>query len=217
MQRRERQLHLGLDPDSSCDPQIRSGLDGVPQERRLADAGLATHDQRAALARANGRDHLIEQRALGTAPAQARETRGGGTMISHEKYERPCMLGLTRLLSGEHDSTAPKDMKQTAAIRDIETDQARGGSWLFLTNHMHVLASISRAPDATIRQTATTVGISERAAAQIIKDLEEGGYLTRTRIGRRNQYLIHRDLPLRHPMHGHRTIGELLDCLNHGL
>jgi DNA-binding MarR family transcriptional regulator len=108
-------------------------------------------------------------------------------------------------------------MKQTAAIWGMETGQAHGGSWLFLTNHMHVLASIARAPDATIRQTATRVGISERAAAQIIKDLEEGGYLTRTRLGRRNRYLLHRDLPLRHPMHGHRTVGELLDFLNDGL
>jgi len=108
-------------------------------------------------------------------------------------------------------------MKQTAAIRDKETDQAHDASWLFLTNHMHVLTSISRAPDATIRQTAARVGISERAAAQIIKDLEEGGYLTRTRIGRRNRYLLHRDLPLRHPMHGHCTVGELLDVLNYGL
>jgi hypothetical protein len=108
-------------------------------------------------------------------------------------------------------------MKQTAAIRGIPTEPARGGGWLFLSNHMHVLASISRAPDATIRQTATRVGISERAAAQIIKDLEEGGYLTRTRIGRRNRYLLHRDLPLRHPLHSHRTVGELLDFLNSGL
>lgn len=108
-------------------------------------------------------------------------------------------------------------MKQTAAIREIEANPVHGGSWLFLTNHVHVLASISRAPDATIRQTATSVGISERAAAQIIKDLEEGGYLTRTRIGRRNRYLLHRDLPLRHPMHRHRTVGELLDFLNYGL
>jgi DNA-binding MarR family transcriptional regulator len=108
-------------------------------------------------------------------------------------------------------------MKQTAVISTVKAEQARAGRWLFLSNHTHVLVSISRAPDATIRQTATRIGISERAAAQIIEDLEQGGYLTRTRVGRCNRYLLHRDLPLRHPLHSHRTVGELLDFLNHGL
>jgi len=84
MQGRERQLHLGLDPHSARDPQVRSGLDGVLHQRRLANAGLASHNQRAALALANGREHFIELRALDSAPAQARQQRRRGDDQSRE-------------------------------------------------------------------------------------------------------------------------------------
>jgi hypothetical protein len=84
MQRRERQLHLGFDPHGACDLQVRRGLDGVLQQRRLADAGLASHDQRVALALAKGREHIVEPRALDTAPAQARQAPWNRATISHE-------------------------------------------------------------------------------------------------------------------------------------
>jgi DNA-binding MarR family transcriptional regulator len=87
------------------------------------------------------------------------------------------------------------------------------GLWRFITNHAHVLACIAADPDARIRDIATTVGITERTAGQIVKDLEDAGYLTKTRIGRRNRYEIHGQLPLRHAQHRHHTIGELVAFL----
>ncbi|WP_428842069.1 hypothetical protein [Pseudonocardia autotrophica] len=39
-----------------------------------------------------------------------------------------------------------------------------------------------------MRDVATAVGVTERAVQMIVADLEAGGYLARTRIGRRNQY-----------------------------
>ena len=64
-----------------------------------------------------------------------------------------------------------------------------------------------------LRDIAASVGITERAAASIVNDLVEAGYLTRTRVGRRNEYLVHDQLPLRHPLHRHHTVGELIAFL----
>ena len=86
-------------------------------------------------------------------------------------------------------------------------------SWRFVTNHGHVLACIAADPGVRLRDIAATVGITERTVAQIISELEQAGYLTRTRVGRRNQYDVHDDLPLRHPLHRHHTVGELIRFL----
>ncbi len=83
-------------------------------------------------------------------------------------------------------------------------------SWSFLTNHSHVLLCISEDPDITVRDLAIRVGITERAVMRIIGELDEGGVLERTREGRRNHYTIHDDLPLRHPVEEHCTVGDLI-------
>ena len=85
--------------------------------------------------------------------------------------------------------------------------------WRFLTNHLHVLACVGRDPEVRIRDIAQLVGITERAAAQILRDLQQAGYVSATRVGRRNHYVVHTNLPLRHPLHSHRSVGELLDFL----
>jgi len=85
--------------------------------------------------------------------------------------------------------------------------------WRFVTNHAHVLECISADPGGRLRDIAATVGITERTAMQIVNDLEQAGYLTRTRDGRRNHYEVHDQLPLRHPQHRHRTVGDLIRFL----
>ena len=85
--------------------------------------------------------------------------------------------------------------------------------WRFVTNHAHVLACIAANPTLRLRDIAATVGITERSAANIVADLEEAGYLTKTRDGRRNRYELHDELPLRHPHHRHHTVGELIRFL----
>ena len=86
-------------------------------------------------------------------------------------------------------------------------------AWRFVTNHAHVLECIATDPGARLRDIATTVAITERTVAQIVKDLEQAGYLTRTRVGRNNRYEVHGELPLRHPQHRHHTVGELIRFL----
>jgi Mn-dependent DtxR family transcriptional regulator len=85
--------------------------------------------------------------------------------------------------------------------------------WRFVTNHAHVLETIASDPTARLRDIALTVGITERTAAQIVNDLEEAGYVTKIRDGRRNHYEVHEELPLRHPQHRHHTVGELIRFL----
>ena len=85
--------------------------------------------------------------------------------------------------------------------------------WRFVTNHAHVLACIAAEPTSRLRDIAATVGITERAAAQIVNDLEQAGYVTKTRVGRRNRYVVHPELPLCHPQHRHHTVGDLIRFL----
>ena len=85
--------------------------------------------------------------------------------------------------------------------------------WRFVTNHGHVLETIARDPTARLRDIAATVGITERHAAQIVSDLEQAGYITKARDGRRNRYEVHDELPLRHPQHRHHTVGGLISFL----
>lgn len=85
--------------------------------------------------------------------------------------------------------------------------------WRFVTNHAHVLECISTDPSMRLRDIAASVGVTERTASQIVGDLERAGYLTRSRDGRRNVYEVHGELPLRHPRHRHRTVGDLIAFL----
>ncbi|WP_341718708.1 helix-turn-helix domain-containing protein [Micromonospora sp. FIMYZ51] len=89
-----------------------------------------------------------------------------------------------------------------------ERESAR--NWTFLTNHAHVLLAIARNPTARLREVAVEVGVTERAAQAIVADLEAGGYLRRTRVGRRNEYTINPAGRFRHPAEADRQVGDLL-------
>jgi DNA-binding Lrp family transcriptional regulator len=64
-----------------------------------------------------------------------------------------------------------------------------------------------------MRDIAEQVGITERAAQRIVSELIAGGYLTRTKIGRRNRYQINRHGHLRSAAFEDFEIGPLLDVL----
>jgi DNA-binding Lrp family transcriptional regulator len=85
--------------------------------------------------------------------------------------------------------------------------------WAFITNHGLVLGYIARNPRSTARLIAQAVGITERTTHKIIAELEEAGYISRKRVGRKNQYQINLNLPLRHPSHDEVMVGELLQIL----
>ncbi|CAM5464885.1 helix-turn-helix transcriptional regulator [Leifsonia shinshuensis] len=85
--------------------------------------------------------------------------------------------------------------------------------WTFLTNHAHVLLCVAEIPDVRVREIAATVGVTERAAQRILTELEEAGYISKTRDGRRNRYSINPGARMRHPMDQEHHIGELVDLL----
>ena len=88
--------------------------------------------------------------------------------------------------------------------------EGRRTGWTFLSNHAHVLISLAKRSDARIRDLADDVGITERAVAQILADLEAAGVLAKERTGRRNTYHINSDAPLRHRVESHRTVADIL-------
>ena len=91
-------------------------------------------------------------------------------------------------------------------------DSARG--WQFVTNHTQVLLCIANDPDARLRDIADSVGITVGSAQRIVADLIEGGFVERTREGRRNRYVVNRDSPmLRHAAQNGQQIGGLLELL----
>ena len=83
-----------------------------------------------------------------------------------------------------------------------------------MTNHAHVLILLHAEPDLVLREVASRVGITERAVQRIVQELEEEGYLTRERIGRRNHYQITRGKHLRHPVESHCTIDQVLKLIS---
>lgn len=87
---------------------------------------------------------------------------------------------------------------------------AHAGRWTFLTSHARVLLEIAKDPEVRLRDVAATARITERAAQAIVSDLEAAGYLTRTRVGRRNRYTVNADSRFRHPNEADHRIGALL-------
>ncbi len=86
-------------------------------------------------------------------------------------------------------------------------------TWTFFTNHAHVLFCISEDPDIRLRDVAAKVGITERAAQRIVAELEDAGYLTHEKVGRRNHYRVISDAPLRHEVEDHVRVGQLFDVM----
>jgi len=85
--------------------------------------------------------------------------------------------------------------------------------WDFLTNHAHVLLCVAKDPGIRLRDIAAAVGVTERGAHKILSDLVDEGYVLRERHGRRNQYKVKPELPLRHPLVHDREVGDLLTVL----
>jgi DNA-binding MarR family transcriptional regulator len=95
------------------------------------------------------------------------------------------------------------------ATRSPRSTQVRE-TWTFLTNHAHVLLCLAASPELRVRDVAERVGITERAVQRILGELEDGGYLQRSRVGRRSMYTVTPTRPLRHPIEAHRTIADLI-------
>ena len=85
--------------------------------------------------------------------------------------------------------------------------------WSFVTNHARVLAHIAAEPNARLREIAAAAGITERTAAHIVSDLEQAGYLSKVRDGRRNQYSLDAERKLQHPRLKGLAAGQVIALL----
>jgi DNA-binding Lrp family transcriptional regulator len=99
-------------------------------------------------------------------------------------------------------------------VGSVGRDREPERSWTFLTNHTRVLACIAAEPAIRLRDIASRIGITERAAQRIVGDLVDAGYLERERVGRRNVYRAHLNEPLRHPLEASYTVGALLASIS---
>ena len=85
--------------------------------------------------------------------------------------------------------------------------------WTFLTNHALVLSAIAQKPRIMALDLSQQVGITERSVRKIIADLDDGGYITKKKEGRRVRYSINADLSLRSDSHRDVAIGGFLESL----
>lgn len=76
-----------------------------------------------------------------------------------------------------------------------------------------MLVEIARNPRARIRELSAMSGITERTAAAIVADLEAAGYVTRSRVGRRNHYAVNLELGFRHAAQRDLRVGPFLELL----
>jgi len=90
--------------------------------------------------------------------------------------------------------------------RDPET-----GDWTLLTTHARVLVEIARDPEVRMRDLAAACDMTERSIQGIVADLESAGFLSHTRVGRRNRYTVHTDQTFRHHTHADYEVGPLLE------
>ncbi|MGN6695033.1 MAG: helix-turn-helix transcriptional regulator [Aquihabitans sp.] len=93
-------------------------------------------------------------------------------------------------------------------------DNARRHEWAFITSHFLVLLCLAEDPEARMADVAERLDLTERRVQTIATELLEAGYLEKTRVGRRNRYLINREMPLRHLQTQHRQLGDLLDLIS---
>lgn len=64
-----------------------------------------------------------------------------------------------------------------------------------------------------LRDIAARVGITERSAQQIVADLEAAKVISRQRAGRRNHYVVRREVRFRHPLEAGLRLGDFLDII----
>jgi len=112
----------------------------------------------------------------------------------------------TEIMPTNQNRTRPKPTSSQGSTA-LATNQ---NNWTFLSNHGHVLICLAQNPEMRLRDIAIAVGITERAVIRIITELEDGGYVSKERIGRRNRYTVKADKPLRHPLEAHHSVKTIL-------
>lgn len=85
--------------------------------------------------------------------------------------------------------------------------------WNFITNHGLVLLYISHNPQSTMREMATTLGVTEKSIQRTLEDLASEGYVTWQRTAKGNMYEINHTQGLKHELTRDLVVGDLLNLL----
>jgi hypothetical protein len=72
--------------------------------------------------------------------------------------------------------------------------------WTLVTSHGLALLFVAGSPNATIREIAENLELTERRIADVIRDLERSQMITVTREGRRNRYALNPNAHFLHPL-----------------
>jgi DNA-binding MarR family transcriptional regulator len=102
-----------------------------------------------------------------------------------------------------------RGLRQVEA-RHVPTDLSTLRSWTFITSHAQVLLAVARHPEASVVEIAEAAEITERSTYRLLADLQQAGYVGRSRKGRQNRYEINRALPLRDATIEHGLVRDLL-------
>jgi DNA-binding MarR family transcriptional regulator len=99
--------------------------------------------------------------------------------------------------------------------RHMEGQPQRAQGWRFLTNHAMVLIHVYEHPRSTLREIAGAVGITERAALSILRQLEAEDCVQRAREGRRTRYTVNLHPVMAAQAQGPYNIKQLVRQLAH--
>jgi predicted transcriptional regulator len=81
--------------------------------------------------------------------------------------------------------------------------------WNFLSNHGLVILHIVQNPQATLREIALSTGLTERAVYQIVRELGDGGFIRKRKVGRRNAYTLNQEAILGYRVYGEVTVADV--------
>ena len=85
--------------------------------------------------------------------------------------------------------------------------------WNFLSNYGLVLTHLFQNHRATLREIARGTDLTERAVYQIVRDLEENGFIAKKRVGRRNSYTVDESALFSFPVYQNLNIAQMITAL----
>lgn len=87
---------------------------------------------------------------------------------------------------------------------------AESRQWDLLSKHGLALLTVAQLPHARISEIASALDLTGRACQRILSDLVVAGYVSRRRVGRRNEYVVDQARPMLHPLLRHYAVGDLM-------
>ena len=86
--------------------------------------------------------------------------------------------------------------------------------WNLWSRQGSVLLYIALSPDSTVKDIATSMGLTQRSVWDHIGDLRRAGMIETRKDGRRNRYRVNLDGPFKHPTISGVTLRAVLGNLS---